>query len=157
MVAKRALTVLYLIVLCGCVSSHDFYLVGRKSGVTGIATVPANDDGGPIKITLGNKVYEGRWLFMEARAGVGFASGSAPGLAAPTTGTFAGLPSGDNGTVIAAAADGSTLRCTFYFSEWNLKGVGVCQDKSGETYDLQINSPTAGLSLPPAPDRWLSW
>jgi hypothetical protein len=39
---------------------------------------------------------------------------------------------------MTAASDGSTLRCTFTFSEWNLKGVGVCQDNRGETYDLQI-------------------
>jgi hypothetical protein len=139
---KQALRVLYLITLCGCVSSHDFYLVGRKSGVSGTATVPADGrHGGPIEITLGNKIYRGRWVYMETggNADVGLASGYSGGHTATATGAFLALPTGGNGTVVAAASDGSTLRCTFDFSEWNLKGIGVCQDSNGEIYDLQIS------------------
>jgi len=142
MTAKQALTVLSLITLCGCVSSHDFYLVGRKNGAIGTATVPANGrHGGPIEIALGNKTYKGRWVYMETGggAGVGLASGYSAGRTATATSTFVGLPTGGNGTVVAAAPDGSTLRCTFDFSEWNLKGVGVCEDSAGEIYDLQIS------------------
>jgi hypothetical protein len=50
-----------------------------------------------------------------------------------------GLPTGGDGSVLASAADGSTIRCAFQYSEWGSTGVGVCQDGSGETYDLQIN------------------
>ena len=142
MAAKQALMVLCLTILCGCVSSHDFYLIGRKSGVSGTATVPANGrHGGPIEITLGNKIYRGRWVYMETggSVGVGLSSAYSAGHTATATGTFLGLPTGGNGTVAAAASDGSTLRCTFDFSESDLKGVGVCQVSNGEIYDLQIS------------------
>ncbi len=55
-----------------------------------------------------------------------------------TTGMAVGLPTGGNGTFIGSSPSGATLRCSFDFSEWNLKGLGVCQDSKGETYDLQI-------------------
>ena len=129
--------------LGGCVTfSHDFYLMGRQSGVTGSATVPANGQhGGPIAITLGGKIFEGRWVYAESggSAGIATATSVSGTQTATATGTFIGLPTGGNGTVMAAASDGTTLRCTFYFSEWNLKGTGVCQDNKGETYDLQIS------------------
>jgi hypothetical protein len=50
-----------------------------------------------------------------------------------------GLPTGGNGSYIGVARDGTTLRCMFTFSEWNLKGMGECQDSLGEFYDLQID------------------
>jgi hypothetical protein len=116
-------------------------MMGRNTGVTGSGTVPANGHrGGPIAITLGGKVYHGTWILMETggSVGVGTATGFSGAQSATATGTFVGLPTGGNGTVMAGASDGSTLRCVFDFSEWNLKGVGVCQDNHGETYDLQI-------------------
>jgi hypothetical protein len=104
--------------------------------------VPANGrGGGPISITLGGKVFQGRWIYAESGGSVGIATstGFSGGQTATATGTFIGLPTGGNGSVIAAAADGTTLRCAFYLSEMNLKGSGVCQDNRGETYDLQIS------------------
>jgi hypothetical protein len=134
---------LLALTLSGCITlSHDFYLMGRTSGVTGSATVPANGQhGGPITITLGKRVFQGRWVYAESggAAGIATATGYSGAHTATATGTAVGLPTGGNGTVLAAAADGTTLRCTFYFSEWNLKGTGVCQDNKGETYDLQIS------------------
>jgi hypothetical protein len=50
-----------------------------------------------------------------------------------------GLPTGGDGSILASAADGSTIRCAFQYSEWGSTGLGVCEDGSGETYDLQIN------------------
>ena len=126
----------------GCVSSHDFYLMGRQNGVTGSGTVPADGHrGGPITITLGGKLFRGRWVYIETggSVGIGTTLASSETQTASATGTFVGLPTGGNGNVMAAASDGSTLRCTFNLSEWNLKGAGVCQDNKGETYDLQIS------------------
>jgi hypothetical protein len=130
------------VALCGCVSSHSFYLVGRQTGIAGTGVVPANGHrGGPIAITLGGKEYRGQWLYVESGGSVGlaFASAHSGEQTATAGGTFVGLPTGGNGTVLASGPDGSTLRCEFYFSEWNLKGTGVCQDNKGETYDLQIS------------------
>jgi hypothetical protein len=137
------LVVLLSIALGGCITlSHDFYLMGRQTGAIGTATVPANGHrGGPIEITLAGKVYRGRWALMETggSVGVGTSTAYSGSETATATGVFAGLPTGGNGTVLAAASDGSALRCTFNFSEWNLKGIGVCKDNRGETYDLQIS------------------
>ena len=131
------------VILSGCVSfSHDFYLMGRHTGVSGSATVPANGHhGGPISITLGGKIFQGRWVYAQSGGSIGIAtaSGFSGTRAGTATGTFVGLPTGGNGSVMAAASDGTTIRCTFYFSEWDLKGTGVCQDNRGETYDLQIS------------------
>jgi hypothetical protein len=129
-------------ILGGCVSSHSFYLMGRNTGAVGTGTVPANGHaGGPITIALGGKEYKGQWVYMEAGGSVGLSTATAFSgtQSATATGTMIGLPTGGNGSVSAAASDGSVLRCAFDFSEWNLKGVGVCQDNKGETYDLQIS------------------
>lgn len=139
---KLALTVAACLALSGCVTSHDFYLMDRQTGATGSATVPADGHrGGPITVALGGKEFRGRWAYMETggTAGFGMASTSSGMRTATATGTFIGLPTGGNGTVMAAATDGSALRCVFDFSEWNLKGVGVCQDNRGAIYDLQIS------------------
>jgi hypothetical protein len=131
-----------LLLLGGCVTSHSFYLMGRTSGMTGSGVVPANGrGGGDIAISLGGKVYKGRWVYMEAGGSVGFSTTTAFSGAQSATaiGTFAALPTGGNGSISAAAPDGTVLRCAFDFSEWNLKGVGVCQDNHGEIYDLQIS------------------
>lgn len=128
--------------LIGCAFTHEFYLVGRGSGITGGSTVPANGrHGGPITVTLGGKVFQGRWIYVQGGAslGLGAASAFSGTQSATASGMFIGLPTGGNGTIIAAASDKSTLKCSFYFSEWNLKGTGVCQDSGGETYDLQIS------------------
>jgi hypothetical protein len=128
--------------LGGCVTSHDFYLMDRRTGAIGSGTVPANGHrGGPITITLSGKVFQGQWVLLETggSAEIGTASAVSGSRTATATGTFVGLPTGGNGSVIAAATDGTTLRCTFDFSEWDLKGRGVCQDNRGETYDLQIS------------------
>ena len=139
----RALaTFLLPLFLGGCVTSHTFYLMGRTSGVTGSGVVPANGrGGGDIAINLAGKVYKGRWILMETggSAGLSTATAFSGTQSATATGTFLGLPTGGNGTVSAVAPDGSVLRCVFDFSEWNLKGVGVCQDNHGELYDLQIS------------------
>ena len=131
------------LVLSGCVTfSHDFYLMDRRSGVIGQGTVPANGQhGGPITLTIGGKVFRGRWVYTETggSAAVGTAVVVSGARSSAATGTFMGLPTGGNGTVMAAAQDGTTLRCSFYFSDWDLKGTGVCQDNKGETYDLQIH------------------
>jgi len=128
--------------LIGCTFTHEFYLVGRGTGTTGSATVPADGHhGGPITITLGSNVFQGRWVYVQGGGPVGVEMATVfPGTQPATaSGTFIGLPSGGNGTVIATAADKTALSCSFYFSEWDLIGTGVCQDNEGETYDRQIS------------------
>ena len=133
---------LFALVGSGCVSSHSFYLMNRQTGATGSAVVPANGHrGGPITIALSGKQFLGQWVLMESGGSVGLASTTAtsPAGTAIASGTAIRLPTGGNGTVIASAPDGSTLHCTFTFSDWNLKGIGVCEDNHGGVYDLQIS------------------
>jgi hypothetical protein len=116
--------------------------MGQQTGASGTGTVPANGQhGGPITIALNGKTYEGQWVYMEAGGSVGIGTATAVSGAhvATAVGSVVGLPTGGNGNVVAAAVDGSTLRCNFNFSEWDLKGIGTCQDNKGETYDLQIH------------------
>ena len=141
--AMRVASVIAIsLALMGCATSHTVYMMGRNTGVTGGGTVPANGrNGGPITIQLGGKDYVGRWVYMQAGGSLSLGSATAfdGGQVSTASGTFVGLPTGGNGNIMAAAADGATLSCVFNFSEWNLKGVGVCRDNKGETYDMQIN------------------
>jgi hypothetical protein len=132
----------FTLLLGACTTSHSFYLMGRTTGISGSGVVPANGQhGGEITITLGGKKFQGRWVYMESGGsiGIGTSTVSAGSASAAATGTFVGLPTGGNGSVMASTSDGSVLRCVFNFSEWDLRGVGVCQDNKGETYDLQIS------------------
>jgi len=118
---RIALTLLTCELLIGCAFTHEFYLVGRGTATTGSATVPADGHhGGPITITLGGKVFQGRWIYVQGGGSVGLETTSAFSgtQSATASGMFIGLPTGGNGTVIATAADKSTLKCSFYFSEW---------------------------------------
>jgi hypothetical protein len=127
--------------LLGCVGSHSFYLMDRKTGASGSATVPANGQhGGPIAITLGSKTYKGQWVYMQTGGSISIGTTTAVSGARTATalGSSIGLPTGGNGNIVATAEDGSTLHCAFDFSELDLRGIGTCQDNEGEMYDLQI-------------------
>jgi hypothetical protein len=124
--------------LTGC--GHTVYLVGRTTGVTAESTFRVAHASNEVSFTLGNRTYTGHWVYMEqgGSVGIGTATAYSGGQTATATGTVIGLPTGGNGSFLGSAPDGSTLRCTFTFSEWNLKGMGVCQDNRGEIYDMQI-------------------
>jgi hypothetical protein len=74
----------------------------------------------------------------EGTVGIGTATGFSGGQTATATGIALGLSTTGHGTYVGSSPDGSTLRCEYSFSEMNLKGLGVCQDSKGETYDMQI-------------------
>ena len=127
--------------LTGC--GHNFYMVGRTTGAVGQARITSTPGhpGGDIALTIAGKVYNGRWVYMEGGGTVGLGTATAfpGGKSATATHSFIGLPTGGNGSVLAAAADGSQIRCVFDYSEMNNTGVGTCEDSKGELYDLQIN------------------
>lgn len=127
--------------LTGC--SHNLYLVGRTNGTTGhakIATRPGMG-GGDVEISLGEKVYKGRWSYMESGGSLAFGTATAflGARSATVSGTAVDLPTGGNGTILASSTDGLSLRCVFNYSEWNSSGIGECRDGAGQTYDLQIS------------------
>lgn len=129
-----------LLILSGC--GHNLYIVGRTSGATGTAhIVTAGNHNGDISIALKGKTYVGRWVYAPGGGSVSFGTATAVSgtQSATSTGTAIGLPMGGPGSIIASAPDGSSLRCSFNYSEFGSTGIGICQDGEGETYDLQIN------------------
>jgi hypothetical protein len=137
---KRTAFIALAMMLGAC--THNIYLVGRTTGTTGTAQVSTfGNHSGDIAITLGSKVYTGQWVYAPGggSVGIGTATAFSGGQSATATSTFIGLPTGGPGSVLASAPDGSTLRCSFTFSEFGHTGIGACQDNKGEIYDLQIN------------------
>ena len=71
--------------------------------------------GGKITISLGPRQYSGRWIYAAVGGGVGFGSTMTKSgkQVSTASATFVDTPTGGNGTVLASASDGSTLRCAF--------------------------------------------
>jgi hypothetical protein len=136
----RKLAILAVILLSGC--AHNLYFVGRTTGAKGTARVVTNTgQGRTISIALNGKTYTGQWVYVSGGGSLTFATAFATSGAksATATGTGIGIPTQGNGSILASAADGSSIRCIFDYSEWSSNGMGVCQDDKGEVYDLQIN------------------
>ena len=139
---KNIVTALmFALLVSGC--GHNLYMVGRTTGAVGKARIVSQpgSGGGDVALTLADKVYNGHWVYMANGGSVGFGTATAYSgtKVATANSSFVGLPTGGNGSILAAAADGSQVRCVFDYSEWNNTGVGTCQDSKGELYDLQIN------------------
>jgi hypothetical protein len=134
------IAILCLAALSGC--GHNLYLVGRSTGKTGHArVVAAGTSGGDITIDLGGKRYTGQWVFVRSGGSIDIGSATAFSGTHSATGfaNVAALPTQGNGSIIAAADDGTRLRCIFDYNAFGQTGLGVCQDTQGEIYDLQIN------------------
>ena len=138
-VAFLAIALPALLAVTGC--TRTFYFVGRSSGVTATATVPAGHPSNVISFTLAGKTYTGRYAVVAEGGSIGFGntfvtSGTHSAVA---TGMFTALPTQGNGTIMASAADGSTIYCVFNWSQMTRTGVGICEDNHGEVYDLQTD------------------
>ena len=137
---KKALVGSALVFLIsGC--AHQVTLASRKNGERGVATVTTTGNkSGEIEISLRGKIYRGTWVYMLQGGGVGFSNMTmVSGTRVATgSGNFIAMPMGGPGNMIASTEDGSTIRCSFQFSEWGRNGIGVCEDNKGEVYDLQI-------------------
>jgi NADPH2:quinone reductase len=115
----------------------DIGAQGDLLNVTVITGHPAGD----FSIVLKGKNYVGRWIYV-ANGGamtIGTATGISGYHVTTATGLALAAPTHGDGSVIAAASDGSTLRCEYTFSAWSRTGAGICQDSSGELFDLQIS------------------
>lgn len=93
-------------------------------------------DSGKLSVQLGDKLYNGEWIYLRDGS-VGF--GTAFSGTASATGVGYGFSMSGPGKALMSAEDGSRLRCVFQFSEWSGKGIGECiNDATKETYDLMI-------------------
>jgi len=127
------------LVLAGC--GRTVYVVGRTNGVSGQTTVtPAGQSSGDITLSLGPKTYTGRWVYVSGGGSVSLATATVTSgtHSASAIGTGIGLPTSGNGSIIMSAPGGGSFHCVFDYSQWSNSGIGVCQDESGEIYDLQI-------------------
>lgn len=122
--------------------SHNLSFVSQKTGAIGSASITTfGNQSGTMDITINGKVYTGQWVYSPQGGGVAYGLASvvsSTGQSAFASGSAVALPMGGPGSILARAADGSTLRCGFTFSEWGRNGIGQCQDNTGEIYDLQI-------------------
>lgn len=131
--------VVAMLSLAGC--GRTVYVTGRTSGVSGQTTVtPAGRSSGDITLSLGARVYTGRWVYVSGPGSVSVSSATAFSGAhsASASGIGFGLPTSGRGSIVMSAAGGGSLRCAFDYSEWSSTGIGECQDETGAMYDLQI-------------------
>lgn len=139
MISRRWLFILPLLALTGC--GHNLYLVGRSTAKTGHARIVAVGHSGDVTMEVAGTQYAGRWVYMPSGGSFGVASTTAfsGGHTASAVGNFTALPTEGNGSILAAAGDGTQLRCVFAFNAMGQTGMGECQDTAGEIYDLQID------------------
>lgn len=124
----------FTIFLHGC--GHNITLMARNSGDMWQGRAASSwGNSGQLTIDLNNQTYIGRWVYS---AGGSFGLLNTYG-ANPTTGTIIGVSGSGIGNALLKAADGSTLRCEFKYSEWTGTGIGVCQDGNQALYDMQID------------------
>lgn len=126
-------------ILCGC-AGHTVYMTGRTNGLTAQNKFRLRNQGDEISFTLGGETYTGHWVYVEGGSsiGIGTATTFAGAQSATATGMVLGMSTTASGTYIGSSPSGATLRCSYEFSEMNLKGIGTCLDNKGETYDVQI-------------------
>ena len=136
---RWALIMVAAVALAGC--AHNLTFVNRETGERGTATVKGGSRGGDIQITLGDKIYNGTWIFESNGGSIGFANGTAfSGTAvASASGMMFSESTAGGGTILASTDDGSTLRCQFSYNQMGNTGLGVCQDNHNGVYDLQIH------------------
>ncbi len=126
--------------LGGC--AHNATFTSRLSGAVGTAKLTTfGDSSGKIAISLKGETYTGKWVYMQQGGSVIFGSSTAysGSQTAFATGTGYAMPTQGNGSVVAIAPSGASLRCQFNYSEWSATGVGMCQDSKGDIYDMQID------------------
>lgn len=126
--------------LSGC--AHAIVLSPRGGGAAGHGSAPmALGNSGRISVALNSQTYSGLWTYVPDGGSLTLLNGvatsqnglvSVHGAAASTSTRGAGLAN-------LSAADGSSMRCEFTYSEWSGTGVGVCQRNDGALYDIHIN------------------
>lgn len=138
-----AKTIIFSSLFLTACSGHNLYFANRTTGNTGTARIITviGHPSGDIAIALNGKTYTGRWIYMAGGGSIGIGSATAfsGNQTTTATGTMIAAPIQGNGSIIASAPDGSTLHCSYNYSQWNASGVGICQDNKNDIFDLQID------------------
>ena len=112
--------------LGGCASHLTIY--PRDGGNLGSGVAHAS--GERVTISLKEKTYTGTYVLSSSY------SWWVPGFR-DTTGYFSEL-NGSNGRLFATAKDGDSIRCEYLYD--GISGVGTCEDKAGNMYDIIIKN-----------------
>ena len=101
--------------------------------------VPLKKSRGRHQLHSGRRNIHGSLVYVEGGSsiGIGTATTFAGAQRATTAGMVLGVSTTASGTYIGPSPSGATLRCSYEFSEMNLKGIGTCLDSKGETYDAR--------------------
>ena len=120
--------------------SRSIYVTARTSELSGKTTVMSGGSSGGLTITIGPRVYAGRWVYVSGPGNLSTVSATAfsGGHMATASGIGIGMPTAGQGSIILSSQDGGHMRCVFDYSQWSSSGVGECQDETGAMYDLQI-------------------
>lgn len=125
---RRAALLALMLVLSGCGRGVTLMAADGTMG-TGRAT--GFGGGGDVEVELEGKVYRGRWINQQGGS-VGFgAVGNRPV-------NFTSVDSAGGGNALMRADDGSTLRCRFTWSAFSQAGTGMCLDRAGKEYEMQV-------------------
>lgn len=135
---------LLALILGGCVNLEPTVMVmGRDSGDMGTGGVKniLFGNSGPIELTLKNQTYTGTWVAVRNPGSTQFNLlnlYSSSGVSA--SGSSVGLSRADGGygTAMLSSPSGDTLHCEYRYSNVTATATGVCRNKSGEIFDLQV-------------------
>jgi hypothetical protein len=140
----RYAAALMALVLGGCVNLDPAVMImGRDSGDMGSGGVKniLFGNSGPIEITLRDQTYTGTWVAVRNPGSTQFnllSLYSTTGVSA--SGSSVGLSQSDAGygTAMLSSTSGDTLHCEYRYSVVTATATGVCRNKSGEVFDLQV-------------------
>ncbi|HKQ44665.1 MAG TPA: hypothetical protein VJS47_04660 [Rhizomicrobium sp.] len=121
--------------------TRSVFIVGRTTGAAGNAIVDVSRNSGELAITIAGKEFKGQWVYVQKGGAMGSETANATSgtRSVYASGTYVDLPMEGGGTLMAASADGSSLRCTFDYNQFSATGIGQCRDNKNEIYDLQIH------------------
>ncbi|MDH5212573.1 MAG: hypothetical protein OEW96_12965 [Betaproteobacteria bacterium] len=126
--------------LAGCTTTYELTLMPRDSGQLYYGEATGQTGGEMrLRVTLGERTYEGTWVVSDPGPRTGFVVGGVFGSRRSGVGTSVVIddPLGTEAKALLRSADGRGLRCDFK-GVTGAAGSGICQDDQGLVYDVQL-------------------
>ncbi len=128
------------VLLAGCTATYALTLMPRDSGQLYYGEATGRTGGEMwLRITIGERTYEGTWVVSDPGPTTGFVVGGVFGSRRSGVGTSVVVdnPLGSDAKALLRSADGKGLRCDFR-GVTGAAGSGTCRDDQGFTYDVQL-------------------
>ncbi|WP_339833090.1 hypothetical protein [uncultured Parvibaculum sp.] len=137
--------VICLAALVAACTTVNVTLVEQETGLIGRGTADAGENSGTMKVAFADRTFEGPWTVMRTAGGETYylsEQGHVGVTAIGSSGRLTSDSASGMGVANLSAGDGTTMRCEFKYSMVGLRvsGLGVCRDREGKLYDLQISS-----------------